>query len=228
MKSKIFQLILGQAFLCSMIACQSQKNGLTFENQGDSLTVIHIAHPVKYLLLPVQETAGEGKVKLDTGSPADVAMDIRLAVDSVEYYVPFELPQGTEEATVTVGKVPAKAVCWENIQLSDTFNTANTDYYRPIYHHTPLYGWMNDANGLVYKDGEYHLYFQYNPYGSKWGNMHWGHSVSKDLIHWEHLKPAIARDTLGHIFSGSSIVDHNNSAGYGKDAMIAFDIFNTG
>lgn len=222
MKSKIFQLILGQAFLCSMIACQSQKNGLTFENQGDSLTVIHIAHPAKYLLLPVQETAGEGKVKLDTGSPADVAMDIRLAVDSVEYYVPFELPQGTEEATVTVGKVPAKAVCWENIQLSDTFNTANTDYYRPIYHHTPLYGWMNDANGLVYKDGEYHLYFQYNPYGSKWGNMHWGHSVSKDLIHWEHLKPAIARDTLGHIFSGSSIVDHNNSAGYGKDAMIAF------
>ena len=205
-----------------MIACQSQKSNLTFENQGDSLTIVRITHPTKYLLLPIQEAASEGKVKLDTGSPADMAMDVRLAVDSIEYYVPFELPQGVEEATVTIGKVPSGAVCWENIQLSDTFNTANTDYYRPIYHHTPLYGWMNDANGLVYKDGEYHLYFQYNPYGSKWGNMHWGHSVSKDLIHWEHLKPAIARDTLGHIFSGSSIVDHNNSAGYGKDAMIAF------
>ena len=222
MKRKIFNLILGQAFLCSMIACQSQKSNLTFENQGDSLTIVRITHPTKYLLLPIQEAASEGKVKLDTGSPADMAMDVRLAVDSIEYYVPFELPQGVEEATVTIGKVPSGAVCWENIQLSDTFNTANTDYYRPIYHHTPLYGWMNDANGLVYKDGEYHLYFQYNPYGSKWGNMHWGHSVSKDLMHWEHLEPAIARDTLGHIFSGSSIVDQENVAGYGAGSILAF------
>ena len=151
-----------------------------------------------------------------------MAMDVRLAVDSVEYYVPFALPQGVKEAVVTIGRVAANAVCWDNISLADTFDTSNTDYYRPEYHHTPLYGWMNDANGLVYKDGEYHLYFQYNPYGSKWGNMHWGHSVSKDLVHWQHLDPAIARDTLGHIFSGSTVIDKNNSAGYGKDAMIAF------
>ena len=221
MKKIINHLAVAMAAV-SFTACQPQKSGLTFEHQGDTLTIVHITNPSKYLILPIQESCNEGKVKLDTGSPADMAMDVRLAVDSVEYYVPFALPQGAKEATVTIGRVAANAVCWENISLADTFDTSNTDYYRPEYHHTPLYGWMNDANGLVYKDGEYHLYFQYNPYGSKWGNMHWGHSVSKDLVHWEHLNPAIARDTLGHIFSGSTVIDKNNSAGYGKDAMIAF------
>lgn len=221
MKKIINHLAVAMAAV-SFTACQPQKSGLTFEHQGDTLTIVHITNPSKYLILPIQESCNEGKVKLDTGSPADMAMDVRLAVDSVEYYVPFALPQGVKEAVVTIGRVAANAVCWDNISLADTFDTSNTDYYRPEYHHTPLYGWMNDANGLVYKDGEYHLYFQYNPYGSKWGNMHWGHSVSKDLVHWEHLDPAIARDTLGHIFSGSTVIDKFNSAGYGKDAMIAF------
>ena len=221
MKKIINHLAVAMAAV-SFTACQPQESGLNFEHQGDTLTIVHITNPSKYLILPIQESCNEGKVKLDTGSPADMAMDVRLAVDSVEYYVPFALPQGVKEAVVTIGRVAANAVCWDNISLADTFDTSNTDYYRPEYHHTPLYGWMNDANGLVYKDGEYHLYFQYNPYGSKWGNMHWGHSVSKDLVHWQHLDPAIARDTLGHIFSGSTVIDKNNSAGYGKDAMIAF------
>lgn len=222
MKNNISKITLGLALAASITACQQQKSDITIEHQNDSTTVLHIKNPAKYLILPVQESCNEGKVKLETGSAADMAMDIRLAIDSADYYVPFELPEGANEATVTIGKVPSNAACWNDITMADTFDVKNTDYYRPIYHHTPLYGWMNDANGLVYKDGEYHLYFQYNPYGSKWGNMHWGHSVSTDLIHWQHLKPAIARDTLGHIFSGSTVVDKFNSAGYGKDAIIAF------
>ena len=219
MKTNLIHLAMGTMLACGMVACQSPK-GFTIEHQGDTLTVVHVSAPGKYLLLPIQESSNEGKVKLETGSPADMAMDVRLAVDSIEYYVPFEIPQGGD-ATVSIRKVAADAVCWEHIQLTDTFDTSNTDYYRPVYHHTPLYGWMNDPNGMVYKDGEYHLYFQYNPYGSKWGNMHWGHSVSTDLVHWNHLKPAIARDTLGHIFSGSTVVDKDNTAGYGNNAMIA-------
>ena len=222
MKTNLVNLALGLAFTGGAVSCQSQKNDLVFEHQGDTVTIVHIARPANYLLLPIQESSKEGLVRLDTGSPADTDMDVRLATDSVEYYVPFALPQGSEEATVIIKKVAADALCWDSIRVSDTFDTANRDKFRPVYHHTPLYGWMNDANGLVYKDGEYHLYFQYNPYGSVWGNMHWGHSVSKDLVHWEHLDPAIARDTLGHIFSGSAIVDKENSAGYGENTIVAF------
>ena len=222
MKTNLVNLALGLAFTAGTVSCQSQKNNPVFEHQGDTMTVVRIASPAKYLLLPVQESSNEGQVKLDTGSPADTYMDVRLATDSVEYYVPFALPQGAAEAVVVVKNVAADALCWDSIKVADTFDTTNRNKFRPVYHHTPLYGWMNDANGLVYKDGEYHLYFQYNPYGSVWGNMHWGHSVSKDLVHWEHLDPAIARDTLGHIFSGSAVVDTKNSAGYGENTMVAF------
>ena len=202
--------------------CQSTKSTFTLEQKGDSLTIVHITHPTNYILLPIEEEADESQVRLDTGNAADTDMDIRLAQTKVDYFVPFALPADTKVATLRIQKKSKDALCWEEIKLSDTFDTTNTDKFRPVYHHTPLYGWMNDANGLVYKDGEYHLYYQHNPYGSKWGNMHWGHSVSKDLMHWEHLAPAIARDTLGHIFSGSSIVDQENVAGYGAGSILAY------
>jgi fructan beta-fructosidase len=80
---------------------------------------------------------------------------------------------------------------------------------------------MNDPNGMFYKDGVWHLYFQYNPYGSMWGNMTWGHSVSRDLIHWTHEPEAVLPDALGTVFSGSAIVDSTGSAGFGKNAVVA-------
>ena len=214
--------ILALAVSYGLTYCHTTKSKLTLEQKSDSLTVIHITNPTNYILLPIEEEAAESQVLLDTGEATDTDMDIRLAQTQVDYFVPFALPTGVKTATVCVRNKSKDALCWKEIKLSDTFDTANTEKFRPVYHHTPLYGWMNDANGLVYKDGEYHLYFQYNPYGSKWGNMHWGHSVSKDLVHWEHLAPAIARDTLGHIFSGSSSVDQENVAGYGAGNILAF------
>lgn len=192
---------------------------MNIAHRGDT-TVINIQNPTRYLLLPIQEEKDEAQVLLYTGSNSDTWMDVRLAQNGCDYYVPFSLGTG-KTATVKIIGLKEGALAVNLMKLSDTFDTSNTDYYRPSYHFTPLYGWMNDPNGMVYKDGEYHLYFQYNPYGSKWGNMHWGHAVSKDLLHWEHLAPALARDTMGHIFSGSSVVDKNNTAGYGKDAIIA-------
>ncbi len=211
-------LALAAATIFGSLTVNAQKMNIT--TQGDT-TTITIQNPKKYLILPVEEDMKEEQVMLLTGSPEDTWMDVRLAQKKVDYNVPFELGTG-KEAVVKIVGLKKGDIALKKMKLSDEWQVTNTDYYRPIYHHTPLYGWMNDGNGMVYKDGEYHLYFQYNPYGSKWGNMHWGHSVSRDLVHWQHLDPAIARDTLGHIFSGSSVVDKDNCSGFGKNAIVAF------
>lgn len=102
--------------------------------------------------------------------------------------------------------------------------SAALEAHRPQYHFTPPAKWMNDPNGLVWYEGEYHFFYQYFPDGTVWGPMHWGHAVSNDMVHWEHLPIALYPDTLGYIFSGSVVIDHQNTSGLGKNgqpAMIA-------
>ena len=188
---------------------------------GDT-TIVKIEKSPQYLILPVEEEKDEAQVLLDNGKATDTWMDVRLAQGKTDYYVPFKLNKGrTSLVKILNLKADALALKKGQMKLSNVWDVANTDFYRPSYHHTPSYGWMNDPNGMFYKDGIYHLCYQYNPYGSKWGNMHWGHAISRDLIHWKEVESTIARDPMGHIFSGSAIIDKDGTANYGKDAIVA-------
>lgn len=177
-----------------------------------------------YLLLPIQDDAPEGKIcVVKDNEQKGTLMNVRLARERVDSYVPFALSAYKgQHISIEIQGVPETALCWKELKLSGSFDMANKESFRPVYHHTPAYGWMNDPNGMFYKDGVYHLYFQYNPYGSVWGNMHWGHSTSTDLMHWKFEGCAIVPDEWGAIFSGSCVVDHENTAGFGKEAVVAF------
>ena len=177
-----------------------------------------------YLLLPIQDDAPEGKIcVVKDNEQKGTLMNVRLARERVDSYVPFALSAYKgQHISIEIQGVPETALCWKELKLSGSFDMANKESFRPVYHHTPVYGWMNDPNGMFYKDGVYHLYFQYNLYGSVWGNMHWGHSTSTDLMHWNFEGCAIVPDAWGAIFSGSCVVDHNNTAGFGKGAVVAF------
>lgn len=195
---------------------------LTIRHLANEQNILSVKSATRFVLLPVQDSAPEGKVYVVVDNQAVKGMNVRMAREKVDYYVPLDLIgfEGKDLA-IDVQNVPQSSLCWKEIKLSDTFDLTNRESYRPVYHHTPPYGWMNDPNGMFYKDGVYHLYYQFNPYGSTWGNMHWGHSTSTDLVSWKHEDIALAPDAWGSIFSGSCVVDHDNTAGFGAGAVIA-------
>lgn len=207
------------------LTVQGAENSMVVKHLANEQNIILLDSVKKFLLLPVQENAPEGKVNIIVNNEFQLEqnINIRLAREKVDYYVPLDLSayQG-KSVSVDVTGMPVSSLCWKEIKLSDTFYSSNRETYRPVYHHTPVYGWMNDPNGMFYKDGVYHLYFQYNPYGSMWANMTWGHSTSTDLTHWTYEGTAIVPDAWGAIFSGSCVVDKDNTAGFGKGAVVAF------
>lgn len=104
-------------------------------------------------------------------------------------------------------------------QQAEVSNLKDSEPHRPLYHFTPDSMWMNDPNGLVYFDGEYHMFYQYHPHSTVWGPMHWGHAISTDLVLWEHQPVALYPDSLGWIFSGSAVADHHNTSGLGREGV---------
>ena len=184
----------------------------------------------KYILLPVEEEEGYAHIRVIKDNQVVKEFNCKLAINKTDYNVPLDVSEYGGDVLLDIQFSGDKRsiglinnfVCWKDIKATNVFDSKNREKFRSIYHHTPVYGWMNDPNGMFYKDGVWHLYYQYNPYGSQWENMTWAHSTSTDLIHWKNHGEVIQPDALGTIFSGSSVVDKENTAGFGKDAVVAF------
>ncbi len=198
------------------ISCISQK-----KSTGKNISVDYQIQS-SYLLIPVEEKAPEVKINVCTTNPTNQSTyDVHLALNHIDYWVPFDVKKWKgQNVTLSYLGVKESFLGINEVKQSDKFEFEYNEKYRPQFHFSPEHGWMNDPNGMVYLDGEYHLFYQYNPYGSMWGNMSWGHAVSTDLTSWTYLPTALTPDSLGAIFSGSAVIDVNNTAGFGKNAMV--------
>lgn len=176
-----------------------------------------------YILLPVEDRGREFRMTIAYPDiDKQKLIVLRLAQNQIDYWVKIDVKTlKGKEIVLYFESVDKHSLGINNIKQSDKFEFEYNETFRPAYHFSPEYGWMNDPNGMVYLDGEYHLFFQYNPYGTRWQNMHWGHAVSTDMVSWTYLPTPLAPDSLGAVFSGSAVIDANNTAGFGKNAMVA-------
>lgn len=177
----------------------------------------------KYLNLPVQSSQDRQKMTLRLPGTDDREFVIRLSDGKPDYWVFSDVSGFIGKKIVIV--YPKEVKGFHEIYQSDEINGADSLYReskRPQFHFTSRRGWNNDPNGLVYYDGEYHLFYQHNPYERNWENMHWGHAVSSDLLHWKELPDALYPDSIGTMFSGTAVVDFENTSGFrsGKEDVI--------
>ena len=207
--------------LCT-VASAASDHGIRVRHFSNEQNIIELRPVHRYLLLPVEDSAPEGRLFfVQDNIVSGPGINVRLARERIDYYVPLDISEYRGgNLQIDVQAVPEGSVCWKNLSCSDDFSADVSPV--PAYHHIPPYGWMNDPNGMFYKDGVYHLYYQHNPYGCTWGNMHWGHSTSRDLVHWENEGTPLEPDAWGYVFSGSCVVDHENTSGFGEDAVVAF------
>lgn len=170
-----------------------------------------------YLNIPVSHKCERVRFNVEIPGESPMPLDIRLASDHPDYWVFADLSAYKGKKIKVFYPDNLKGI--DKIYQADTIR-GGADFYkeknRPQFHFTTRNGWINDPNGLIWNDGEYHLFYQHNPYERDWGNMHWGHAVSPDLVHWKELPVALRPDTIGTMFSGSTIIDYENTSGFGK------------
>ena len=178
----------------------------------------------QYLMVPVQNGSSYSLLTIcDSTGKELTSQRIRIARDAVDRYLPLYTGGVAGQEIQIILSMDYENSIFESKLYTDTVSglTPKKDNYRPVYHHSPAFGWMNDPNGMVYHDGVYHLFYQHYPYGTYWSDMHWGHATSTDLIHWEQHPIALFPDEYGYMFSGSIVVDEKNTAGFGEGAFVA-------
>ncbi|PSR57220.1 2,6-beta-D-fructofuranosidase [Adhaeribacter arboris] len=179
----------------------------------------------RYLNIPVSQQEERGTMQFTLGGKKERSFKIRLASNKPEYWVFCDVTafKGKTLAISYSGNTAGLSKIYQDDKIAGQ-DSLYAESKRPQFHFTTRRGWINDPNGLIFHEGEYHLFYQHNPYEREWENMHWGHAVSKDLVHWQELPIALYPDQLGTMFSGSTVIDYNNTAGFNKGntpAMIA-------
>ena len=169
--------------------------------------------------LPVRRSSPEVKLCAAIGGKKFAEIDVCLAEGECEFYACADVSRYVGQEISVTGNVPDEALRGILFRPEEPGRDAS---FRPLIHFSPRFGWTNDPNGLVYADGVYHLYHQWNPYGTQWGNMTWGHAVSRDMVTWEDRPAAILPDEYGTVYSGCGFRDEKNAAGFGRDALLFF------
>lgn len=177
----------------------------------------------RYLHLPVKNGAPKRHVTIAADGRVERAFEIELADGEPDWWAFTDIaPFKGRRLTLTVDQWREDSTALERVEQGDAIKGAENLYaeaLRPQFHFSARRGWNNDPNGLVHFGGEWHMFFQHNPYGWGWGNMHWGHAVSRDLVHWQERGEALYPDELGTMFSGSAVVDWRNTSGFGRDGQ---------
>ena len=212
--------------MLTLLSCLIIIASTSSSNASDKKEVKPIAQDLtltiskRYLNIPVSQSVERAKMNFEPDGKSFAEFVVRLAPSKPDYWVFYDV--SAWKGKVLKINYSGRPDGLSAIYQSDSIHGQDSLYResnRPQVHFSTRRGWINDPNGLIFYEGEYHLYYQHNPFEREWENMSWGHAVSKDLIHWKELPIVMVPDNLGAMFSGTTVIDYQNTSGFGRDGI---------